>query len=337
MPVKNEAWILEKSLTALSQFCNVIIVAEQNSTDETPLILKRFPKVVVIENTQRFLNHSVRTLLLDAARNYDGKNLMFCIDADEVPASTILDENNLKQFHDLKPGTSAILQWIQLWRSTTQYRNDDSVWSNSRKQLVFRDDRIGKYTTTNVAIDHAGRVPTRMIDKNIYIPDVPILHYQFVLFERMLAKQRWYRVVEALTTQKTAEAINNTYIITRNEKNIHRDPILPAWVDGWQELGLDLINFPSQDLFWYEEEVLGIFAEHGVQQFAKLDIWDVDWEEKRIVALAQGCQKVPTEPIKDPRSFDVKLYHQHLGKKYQTPRWYFLKNKISVKIKRVIG
>ena len=35
VPVRNEAWVLEHSLTCWSGFCDVVIVNDQKSTDET--------------------------------------------------------------------------------------------------------------------------------------------------------------------------------------------------------------------------------------------------------------------------------------------------------------
>ena len=328
MPVKNEAWIIRKTLTALSQFCDVIIVADQGSTDGTLDIFHRFEKVHLVENTQKFHSHHVRTLLLNAARDFEGNNLIFNFDADEIPAASILDRNVLQKILDIPIGASVILPWIQLWRSPTHYRNDSSVWSNSKKHFVFRDDRKCGYETNAFDIDHAPRVPTKTLENTTIIDDVPVLHYQFVVFERMLAKQRWYRLIELLTTNKSAESINESYIITRDERDIHLDALPHKWVEGWLELDLDLGNFPPQDIYWHEVEALEFFAEYGVEKFQILDIWDVDWESKREIAFSKGYKDLPPKNIIDPRKIDTKIYHWYFSRHYRTPRWYFLLKKI---------
>ena len=336
MPVKNEAWIIRKTLTALSQFCDLIIVADQGSTDGTSDILNSFEKVHVVENTEKFHSHHVRTLLLDAARDFEGNNLIFNLDADEIPASPILDPTVMQKYLDLPVGASAIMPWIQLWRSPIRYRSDNSVWSNSRKPFVFRDDRESGYETKNFAIDHAPKVPTKMLQNAIFISEVPLLHFQFVVFERMLAKQRWYRLIEKLTTTNNDEAINETYVITKDERDIHLDDVPDAWLAGWEVLGLDLTSFPSQDLYWYDVDVLEFFTQHGTKKFQKLDIWDVDWELKRKIALAQGHENVPRSVIRDPRSIDIKLYHFYLGKYFETPDWHWLVQGIKGKLSKIV-
>jgi len=50
VPVKNEAWILPTSLSALQEIFDVIIVADQQSTDGTREVCSRFSKVKQIRN-----------------------------------------------------------------------------------------------------------------------------------------------------------------------------------------------------------------------------------------------------------------------------------------------
>lgn len=91
MPVKNEDWILEKTLSCASLWADHIIIADQNSTDRTLEICNKFNKVVVVKNDSQFHSSNVRKLLLDTARNFDGNNAIFSFDADEIPTSGILE------------------------------------------------------------------------------------------------------------------------------------------------------------------------------------------------------------------------------------------------------
>jgi len=83
MPVKNEAWILPYTLESLSKICDHIIIADQNSDDGSFEIYKKFSKVEVITNNEKIHSNKVRWSLLDRAREYEGKNIILNVDADE--------------------------------------------------------------------------------------------------------------------------------------------------------------------------------------------------------------------------------------------------------------
>lgn len=319
MPVKNEAWILPKTLRALGMFCDAIIVADQGSTDETPEILRSVAKVHVIQNPKRFHNNAVRWQLLDAAREFDGNNLIITLDADEVVAATILEPDAHTRLREMKPGQSICLPWLHLWRNPVKYRNDHSVWSGSTKHVLFRDDRQGYYDTTLVPNDHCSRIPESYLTDSCQLP-IPILHYQFVIFSRMLAKQRWYRLTELLNGVR-AGTVNQRYIITKDERNMRLSPVPDAWLDGWRAAGIDLDSFPDADLYWYDVEVLRYFAHYDPTYFSEVDIWDVDWEQKRQLAISHGYDGLPLRPIIDPRNAEQKLYHRHLHRHIDTPLW----------------
>jgi hypothetical protein len=148
------------------------------------------------------------------------------------------------------------------------------------------------------------------------------MHFQFVLFERMLAKQRWYRATEAYESgAEQAERINKYYIITRDERQLVLEPIRPEWTAGWLDRKIDLENFAEEPLYWYDVEVLRYFQDRGTNYYAAIDLWDADWEQKRLLAKAQGYDGIPEEPIHDPRSPEQRLYHAYLHRFFRIPFW----------------
>ena len=92
IPIKNEDWILEYTLKSVCQFSDHVIVADQQSTDKSLDICKKFPKVKVINNENLGHSNKVRWSLLDEAREIDGNNLIFCIDADEIISPSCLNK-----------------------------------------------------------------------------------------------------------------------------------------------------------------------------------------------------------------------------------------------------
>ena len=313
MPVKNEEWILEKSLKAASFFADHIIVGDQDSIDRTPEICKKFPKVTYLINSDEYPGtKNRRQILLDKARQlYGAGNIVFCLDADEIPTANILKEPSWKNLlATLKPGQSVMLEWINLWRSPRKYRNDKSVWTKSFRYFVFKDDGKTNYTLGNV---HESRVPNAFSENSLKYKNVKIMHFHFVLWSRMLSKQRHCRLMEKrVFPKKSFLAINARYWTTKDERSIILKDTPKFWLRPWQEKGIDIENFLENDLYWFDAEILQDFKKYGTEHFKWLDIWDVDWEKKRQIAIKRGIKELPDNEIKDPRPFYIKFYHKYL-------------------------
>ena len=320
MPVRNEAWIIERTLRILATFCDHILVADQRSTDGTRQILKKFPKkITVIDNPDVYWSDRIRGRLLDIARGFDGNNFIVYMDADEIVTSNIREDSILDHVVGMKPGNGIRVPLINLWKSPLFYRDDSSNWSNDSVVIGFRDDRTSKYTYRSVGL-HQGRIPQNIPSR--FFGDVKLLHYQFVLFDRKRSKERWYRVLEALQLGSAHfAAINYSYRQARDEREVRLSPLDPRWTAGWRALGVDLDHFEAEPFYWYDVEVLRYLGERGVAYFAPLDIWDVNWEAKRQLALARGFEGIPQEAIVDPRSREQKLYHAYLARFQHNPFW----------------
>jgi len=270
MPVKNEAWILPYSLRALSDICDYIVVADHQSQDDTRQILRSFPKVETIENREPTHSNRVRWQLLEAARAHDGNNLILCVDADEI-----IPPNLWKRFFPSSAslegsGSWLSFWWVQLWRSTTAYRDDESVWSNQWKPIGFFDDRRVLYDHRWVINDHAPRVPGPDRTPQIRVKEAPLLHFQWVAWERVQMKQAWYACNELLHDQDSF-SINEKYAITKRDANERVSPAPPEWF-------ADLSIPPSLSdtgAGWHLTEILAWFDQFGVERFEPLDIWHV--------------------------------------------------------------
>ena len=157
--MRNEAWVLPHSLASLSGFCDIIIVSDQNSDDESREICRRFPKVLLIESTECRISTQVRWQLFDAARSYDGCNLMWCTDADELVAPAASREFFTARRDDLKPGTIVECMFIHPWHSPTRYREYHWGYAPHFKALAFVDDRRMDYDRSRPNSIHEPRVP----------------------------------------------------------------------------------------------------------------------------------------------------------------------------------
>jgi hypothetical protein len=118
-----------------------------------------------------------------------------------------------------------------------------------------------------------------------------------------------------------ARKINFYYRVARDERQVRLAPLEPGWLAGWRDLGIDLEHFEEEPLYWYDVEVLRYLHEKGAAYFAPLDIWDVDWEAKRRLALSRGYEGIPPKPVADPRSWEQKFYHAYLARFQHNPFW----------------
>ncbi len=295
MPVKNEDWILEYSLSSASLWADHIIVADQNSTDATEELCARFEKVVYIKNTAISLNMShARELLLDKARELWSDNLLFSLDADEVlSANSIHDADFLAKCESILPWESIELEWINLWGDIHSYRVDGHWWW-IYKHFIFRDD--GKRDFWDVPTSEP-RMPEEYMKKSTRIESVKNLHYQFVDRERMLAKQRRYRVYDYLNSSKknlwTAFKINLMYFPTKYVTRGQIKKLNDEW--GYPSLTPKIIVWRKN--YWYNDDILSQLSKYGAQLFLWLDIWDYDWSKGSPVFL-------------DPRWPLQKIYHR---------------------------
>jgi hypothetical protein len=268
MPAKNESWILPYTLKPLSQICDHIIVADQNSTDKSNEVYKNFSKVTVIKNNVIGHSNTVRWNLLDTARNFDGKNLIISIDADEIIIPKLLKDYLYKNIDSISSGTLLSFQWIQLWKSLNYYRNDD-FWGNNWKPIGFLDDRKIDYNRSNIIInDHTSRTPGKENTPITKMHNVPLIHLQWVFWNRAQIKQAWYRCTELIENNSRAWTINKKYKTSLDNTNAKLKATPKEWI-------LD-INIPTNlNQQWQFKEILQWFDQYGIKYFEPLQIWHI--------------------------------------------------------------
>ncbi len=209
LPVKNEAWVLPHAVRSLTAFCDVVIVADQNSDDGSREICRTFPNVVVIESAESRTCTRARWQLLDAARSYDGCNLLWSTDADELvsppAAKTFLDQRRA----ELTPGTVVECRYVHLWGGFGRYRVFSVNYAPQWKALALVDDRRMDWNRANLLSLHEPRVPIDGAAATIQA-DVAVLHLQWLLPNRTQSRQAWYRCREWLDGRDAA-GINERY------------------------------------------------------------------------------------------------------------------------------
>ena len=155
---------------------------------------------------------------------------------------------------------------------------------------------------------HSPRVPNPPGAPTIDLDDVVVLHFQYVAWERMVSKHRWYQAWEHVANQqKRPLQIFREYrhmYGSWDKSEIH--PIKPEWLDGYRRLGIDFQAVSSEPVTWWDREVVHMLQQHGPEHFRKLDIWDKDWNA---VAALTGTSR---GELLDPRSMFDKAAHRLL-------------------------
>ncbi len=271
LPVKNEAWVLEHTLACLSSFCDVVLVNDQQSQDQSREIARRFPKAVWIDSPESQICEQARWRLWDIARQYDGTNLLWCTDADELVSPRLAGRFLQEQKTRLTAGTVIDCLYYHLWNSPTQYRRGLGGYSPYWKPLAIVDDRRVNYDRSRLLPLHEERVPIEPGAPRLRAEAVPVLHLQWLLPNRSQMRQAWYRCREWMQGERTAVEINQAYALTLPESYVPTAPVGADWLDG--------VTLPSTavdaEAPWQKAEIVGWFDERGVEFFEPLEIWHV--------------------------------------------------------------
>ena len=272
LPVKNEAWVLEHTLASLSGFCDVILVNDQRSTDRSREIAAGFPKAVWIESAESKICEQARWELWDVAREYDGTNLLWCTDADELVSPRLVRRFLEDHQAVLTAGAVVDCLYCHFWNSPARYRTGlGGGYAPYLKPVAIVDDRRVNYDRSRALPLHEERVPIAAGAPRLRAEHVPVMHLQWLLPNRSQMRQAWYRCREWLQGESTAAAINEFYSRTLPERYVPTAPIPAAWLDDVALPGTSVDAEPS----WQEAEILRWFEERGVAFFEPLEIWQV--------------------------------------------------------------
>src|SRR3989304_9881587 len=106
-PVKNEAWILDNFIKCASLWADHIIIADQDSTDDSRKIANKYSNVKLINNPYKgeYNEREVRQVLIEEARKLKGPRVLISLDADEVLSPDFMNSGEWQKVIFSKPGT----------------------------------------------------------------------------------------------------------------------------------------------------------------------------------------------------------------------------------------
>ena len=281
-PVRNEEWILETFLRVTSQFADLIIIADQSSSDASLSICRAFEKVHVLSNPdQRYDEASRQRLLINAARELvPGERILLALDADEILAANACGTDDWQKMFTADPGTVLIFEKPNLYRTTE---------SCIRYEVDFPGGYIddgAEHIGTKV---HSIRIPVSAAAAKLQLGDIKFLHYALLRPMGQAAKRRMYSVVENVGKTKTAFQRRRYYDArTVWEKQGNLEPTDPDWFSGWEQLGIEVRSIRDEEYYWQDYETLRYLTKYGSLRFWLDDIWEFDW---RKLAENEGAKR----------------------------------------------
>ncbi len=295
-PVRNEAWIIGRFLACASLWADRIIVADQNSSDDTVAIASGFPKVTVLDNpdTSLYNEHARMSLLIDEARKQSGPRILAQLDADEVLSAEVFGTDIWKGVLGAAPGTTVALPWVNLMPGLATF------WRAANNKGIFYSDDGRPYQG---GLQHGDRLPKNPDRPIVTIDRGAVLHYQYADWDRMKSKHRWYVCLEQLRDpRRSAVDLYRQYHHMDAVAAGQIKPVGPVWFAAYEAAGIDMRTVTKDDVYWFDREVLGWFGKHGAGHFSQQAIWDVDWD-----AIARKTGQTGT--FSDPRNALEKLTH----------------------------
>lgn len=277
-PVKNESWILNQFLTVTSLFADCIIIADQQSTDDSVEICKKYEKVIVVPNLNDKYDEADRQLLLinKARALFKGqKILLFTLDADEIISHEALQYNHIWNTIRLStPGTSFSFEKPDVLPGSANCIR----WENNYFPLAYVDDGSVHFPQKI----HSRRIPASKFGEDVKIDEIKVLHFGFARPNVQSAKMRYYSMLEN---------INNTSPFYRRRRIYHSSfnpftfyssadiQVIPeAWIRDWEKKHVDLFNLVDPVYSWHDLKSLQLFKKYGSSRFYLDDIWEFKWK-----------------------------------------------------------
>lgn len=267
--IRNEGWVLGYSLRVLLSWADHVVIMLHACMDDSEQIARDVAKetgrVTVLEDAapdwseMRQLN-----LMLSEARSLGAKAIAIN-DGDEILTANLVPHIR-GMVELLEPGEMLRVPWLNLWRNLSTWRDDLSKHGKQWLPLVFRDHPSLRWPDAE-QFNH--RSPFGIAAEKEWPAERGaggVMHLQRVVWRRAEARQRLYKLREALRGAEPLHVIDARYSSSLAEEGAVLKQVDPFW---WSH-GLDrgLIDLDAEP--WEIKECERLLLEHGADKFIGL-------------------------------------------------------------------
>lgn len=272
-PTKNEEWIIRAFLEITGLFADLIIVADQFSTDATAEICKQYSNVVLVKNTNPDYDEAHRqNLLIAESRKHfvDCKKILIAIDADEVIAANGIKSTEWELIKNLPLGTV-----IKFKKPEVIFHEQKCLLGSGTFPIGYVDDGAEHHGRKI----HSTRIPYRATSPVYESSDIVFMHLALSRIKEYKARQNLYSITEKLKKTKNivqrlsyySPALN--FLVTN--KNFTALP--EQWCLRDVNRNYDFSFIKTTDYNPYNFQIVDIILSHGKRKFLFDDIWAISY------------------------------------------------------------
>lgn len=198
--VKNEATWLKAVLDAAGRVCDALVVLDDGSTDATPEICRRHPKVAEYLYQEEVVLDEARdkNRLLKLALQLE-PDWILALDGDEVleDAAPEIIRREITLIDPVEPQFVAFaLQILYFWDDPLTFRCEPSLYGDFWQVRLFTTwgqdvTRLTFLPTSHGGNLHCGSVPANLTGRARFI-DVKVKHYGYLSAAARQRKKEWY-------------------------------------------------------------------------------------------------------------------------------------------------
>jgi hypothetical protein len=297
---RNYGWVTRAFLKSNSLWADLIIIADQHSTDGTREIASEFSNVILLDNDNLKYSETERSkLLIDRARQIRGNKILIFLAIDEVFSANFSETMDWQKVQNSKKGDVFFFQWANIFPDSKHYwLSELENGSPMHMARMFHDDDITPYNNEGLDM-HTHCIPYPKDDSNCtyYVNDFKILHFGDYNINWNNSKQRFYQFVDFNQNKRSSITLSRMYKRAKRKQLLLEIP--ENWIYHSEKHGFNLFSeIDVRELSFFDNYVLEFLESNGVKHYKKLHVWD----KELLNALK----------LKDPRNLRTKIVHFYL-------------------------